>query len=250
MFKYLRIKCSSFITDRIEPQLSAASPLNHFTYLMLNEHGKVHESKNKSGQRRRNITSPSSHTNRRIQSSLDKDSKGSDIIQLNSKTISFAGYDEKEGNARPCTRMLRSADERKKTIHSPRDSSQQSKRRVIKSFKDIREETKEKIERGYQNLTNANRVWVTNSSQAYHRMFTKVYEKEWREYLGLTGMGEEEEETENTLRVPEAGFSDRKKAEWCLRNGDKVVVEACTRNDEIRRQMENYAEQHGNKFRK
>lgn len=81
-----------------------------------------------------------SHTNQKVHSSLDKESE---IIQLKSKTISFAGHEEKE--SRPGTRMLRSAEGKRTIIHSPRDTSTPVKRRVIKSYKDIREETKEKI---------------------------------------------------------------------------------------------------------
>lgn len=30
--------------------------------------------------------------------------------------------------------------------------------------------------------------WASASSQAYYRMFTKVFEKEWKDYLELTGL--------------------------------------------------------------
>lgn len=51
-------------------------------------------------------------------------------------------------------------------------------------------------------------------------------------------------------KASEIAFSEKKKKEWLLRNSDRVVVEACSRNDEIRRQMENYTEQYCGKFRK
>lgn len=95
MFKFLRIKCLSFITDRIQPQITAATASNHFSYLMLNEKNKL-EYKNKAVQRRRNVSSSSSNQSKnRLKSSLDYDDKATDTIQVNSKTITFGVAAEK-----------------------------------------------------------------------------------------------------------------------------------------------------------
>lgn len=73
-------------------------------------------------------------------------------------------------------------------------------------------------------------------------MFMQVYKEEWDVYRGLIGNWEKEEDEEEGEGEGEAvgryeGASERRKVEWYGKNRDKVVVEACTRNDDIRKQM-------------
>lgn len=59
----------------------------------------------------------------------------------------------------------------------------------------------------------------------------------------------DEAEGQNSLKVADASLSEKKKAEWFQRYCDRIVVEACARNDAIRKEMENYSEVYRSKFK-
>ena len=79
--------------------------------------------------------------------------------------------------------------------------------------------------------------------QNYLRLFCKVYSEEWRHYLKLVCAEDGPEEDP-------CNYSCIKKKEWMGKNQEKMMFEACSRNDEIRRQMELYTDAYNTRFRK
>ena len=87
------------------------------------------------------------------------------------------------------------------------------------------------------------REWIGSGMQNYLKLFCKVYQEQWNHYLSLVCL--EVKGDEDSI-----SYSCVKKKEWIAKNQEKMMFQACSRNDEIRKEMETYADLYNSKFKK